>query len=72
MNSRLNRFSQSMPWNGCSNSGGTRDYDPSSGQIEKPTTLTVVRRFVLQRPGAAIMAGLVVGGMLGWLISRNK
>lgn len=72
MNSRLNRFSQLMPWNGFRNSGGTRADDPSSEQLEKPTTLTVVRRFVVQRPGAAIMAGLVVGGMLGWLVSRNK
>lgn len=71
-NNRLSQFSQSMSGNGFADIGDPRDDDPLIKPIENSATLKIVRRLVIQRPGTAILAGLVVGGILGWLISRNK
>ncbi len=71
-NNRLSQFSQSMSGNGFGDSGDLREDDSWTEPIENSTTMKNVRRYVIQRPGTAILAGLIVGGILGWLISRNK
>ncbi len=71
-NNRMSQFSQSTSGNGFGDSGGMREDNPLTEHFENSTTMKNVRRLVIQRPGTAILAGLVVGGILGWLISRNK
>lgn len=70
MDTNYNRLSE------LSGDGKPRSFEafehpvPAAGGVQKMLDSVEIERYARQHPGSVILAGLVTGGLLGWLTTK--